>query len=137
MDQKKIDEVKQWTKIYLAEKKLQDDFVQWTKIYLGRIRSASELDNYVVERDKWILSDNALQSEALKCVLQDKALKDCQDRLLKTCEVCGRCFETCGLANRCRKSHLDGVYRCDCGKTFSYVGNLARHRKSCNIVDPL
>lgn len=134
MDQKKLDEVKLWTETYLAEQKLQDDFKQWTKTYLGRIRFASELDNYVAERDKWILSDNKHANESLKCVLQARALEDCKDRLLKTCQVCGRMFETAVACTRHMNSHMGGIYRCDCGKSFNYVGSLSRHRKTCGSL---
>jgi hypothetical protein len=109
----------------------QDDFKQWAKIYLGRVKTFADLDNYVVERNKWILSDNKIMNESLKCVLQAKALDDCKDRLLKTCQVCGRMFETASLSFRCQNSHLDGIYRCSCGRVYNYVGNLSRHRRNC------
>lgn len=110
----------------------QDEFKRWAKMYLGRVKTLADLDDYVVERDKWILSDNVIMNESLKCVLADGALKDCKDRLLKTCQVCGRMFSSASLAVRCAKSHLDGIFRCSCGRSFNYVGNLSRHRKNCS-----
>ena len=121
--------------IYLKEyregKAKQEEFREWAKIYLGRVKTFADLDNYVVERDKWILCYNSVQNESLKCVLQDRAFKDCKDRLLKTCSVCGKMFDSVSLSTRCQNSHLNGIYRCHCGRSYNYSGNLARHRRNC------
>jgi hypothetical protein len=132
MDQNKLDCVKKHVTEVMEQQKLQDDFKQWAKIYLGRVKTFADLDNYVVERNKWILSDNKIVNESLKCVLQDRFLKDCKDRLLLTCQVCGRMFETASLCTRCTNSHLGGIFRCSCGRAYNYVGNLSRHRRNCH-----
>ena len=106
-------------------------FKRWCRNYLKRVKTFGDLERYRAKRDKWEVCFNRFENEAMKCVYEDGPLKECKDRLMRTCSVCGKCFETVSLCTRHVFSHADGMYRCHCGRAYNYAGNLSRHKKKC------